>query len=356
MKQRPTGMWLSACLCLLLAPLPLFADSSVESNNRQWTMESLLESNSYPFAIGHRGYGENSGNDAERPLENSLESVRRAFVEGVQAVEIDVVLTADGKPVALHDDYLEELGCVNQMSYEALREQLPSIAQLRQILHIARRYSRIRHSERPSGLVMVEIKTPSPRCDPDDSGQQPLTEEVIREIRQSRMEAQVMIESFSPEILDLAAAIAPELPRALAVSAYQFFPPAMIAAYTGLPVSVIDKPSPYGLVWVEAGDLFRAPLYASPGDLLFTLAASSARGSSLDTATLQLIESQGPGMSALLVDQLHQIGLRNLVYTVNDGETWLMLAALGIDGIFTDDIPLGLTLEGIGSTPPVTSP
>ena len=353
MNHKPTRMWPFALLFLIFLPLNLPAEESADSRaEHRWQMEELLESGSYPFAIGHRGYGENNGSDPDRPLENTLEAVERAFEEGAQVVEVDVVMTADNRLVALHNDFLDDLTCVNQLSYRQLREQLPSASKLRKILRKARHFSKKRRSERPSGLLIIEIKTPSPLCDADDSTQLTLADAVASMVQLTRMSRQVLIESFSPEILDRVALTAPDLPRMLAISAFQLLTPEQIEALTGLPVSLLDKPSPYGLQWVEAGALFRTPLYGSAGDYLFTLAASGTRAAAIDKAVVQLLESQAPGSAALLFDQLHQIAQRVTVYTVNDEAEWLLLATLGADGIFTDDIPMGLSLEGIGSAAP----
>lgn len=353
MNHKPTRMWPGALLSLLLLPFNLSAEPAVAHQGQlRWQLEELLESGVYPFAIGHRGYGENDGTDPTRPIENTRESVARAYSEGAQAVEVDVVLTADNQVVALHDDYLDDLSCVNQLSFDELRLRQPSVSKLRWILNLARHHSKKRHSERPSGLLIVEIKTPSPLCDAEDSEQIPLADAVVNAVRHSRMSGQVLIESFSPEILDRVALTAPELPRMLTVSAYQLLTPEQITAYTGLSVNLLDKPSAYGLQWVEAGEFFRAPLYASAGDYLFTLAASGSRAASIDKTVVELLESQAPGSTALLIAQLHQIGQRVTVYTVNDQSEWMLLAALGVDGIYTDDLPMGLALEGIGSVTP----
>ncbi|MDA1259532.1 MAG: glycerophosphodiester phosphodiesterase family protein [Planctomycetota bacterium] len=59
-----------------------------------------------PRWIGHRGA-------AERAPENTLASLRRAAADGAQWVEFDLRLTADGRPVLLHDATLERTtnGC-----------------------------------------------------------------------------------------------------------------------------------------------------------------------------------------------------------------------------------------------------
>lgn len=62
-----------------------------------------------PFIIGHRG-------DPSTYVENTLDSARGAFEEGVDSVENDIQLSADGELFILHDDtpqrllMLEELG------------------------------------------------------------------------------------------------------------------------------------------------------------------------------------------------------------------------------------------------------
>ena len=66
-----------------------------------------------PFVIGHRG-------DPSTYVENTLDSARGAFEEGVDSVENDIQLSADGEVFILHDDFptrllmLEELGEDNE--------------------------------------------------------------------------------------------------------------------------------------------------------------------------------------------------------------------------------------------------
>lgn len=50
--------------------------------------------------IGHRGA-------CARAPENTLASIRRAALDGAAMVEVDVKLTAEGRPVLFHDDRLE---------------------------------------------------------------------------------------------------------------------------------------------------------------------------------------------------------------------------------------------------------
>ena len=55
-----------------------------------------------PFVIGHRG-------DPSVYVENTLDSAKGAFEEGVDSVENDIQLSADGELYILHDDYTKRL-------------------------------------------------------------------------------------------------------------------------------------------------------------------------------------------------------------------------------------------------------
>ena len=63
---------------------------------------SPAESGPEILAVAHRG-------DPYRHRENTLPSLRSALREGADAVEIDVRLTRDGRPVLLHDPTLKRL-------------------------------------------------------------------------------------------------------------------------------------------------------------------------------------------------------------------------------------------------------
>jgi glycerophosphoryl diester phosphodiesterase len=68
--------------------------------------------------VGHRG------NSAHAP-ENTLESFRQAVALGVDSLEFDVHLTADGKVVVMHDSHIDRTtdgtGEVRQMTLSAIR-------------------------------------------------------------------------------------------------------------------------------------------------------------------------------------------------------------------------------------------
>ena len=72
---------------------------------------------------------------------------------------------------------------------------------------------------------------------------------------------------------------------------------------------------------------------------------SGARAVDLDVLFLGQAEQIQPGSGAALVTSLHQLGFSVWAFTVNDPFGWGFLQFLGIDGIFIDDIPLGVALQ-----------
>ncbi|MDF1525197.1 MAG: hypothetical protein P1S59_02855 [bacterium] len=165
---------------------------------------------------------------------------------------------------------------------------------------MSRTYSVMNRSDRPSGQVVVEIKIPTPFCVPledEPEAIQTLVDAVLEDIRFTRMVDQVTIESYSPEILDLAKAGESDIPRMLAVDALQLLPRELIELYSDYKVQIIEKDS-FGLTWGEVGIepapgypilwLFRVPGYFPEGggdalgNYIATLFATGSSIASLD--------------------------------------------------------------------------
>ncbi len=73
--------------------------------------------------LGHRGSGVT---DPSNPFpENSLAGFTAAIIAGADGVELDVQITADNRPIVIHDDTLDTTtnctGCVNAMTFDELR-------------------------------------------------------------------------------------------------------------------------------------------------------------------------------------------------------------------------------------------
>ena len=141
-----------------------------------------------------------------------------------------------------------------------------------------------------------------------------------------------------------------------------------------IPLEVIEQISEYkvqriekdtfGLSWGEIG-IEPAPgypviwLYRLPGyfpevpdgeafvNYIGTLFATGSSIASLDKLVLFMAsEPPKPVLAGLIVEALHDYGFQVLVYTVADQGEWWFVSTAGADGIFVDDIPMGLMMEG----------
>ena len=335
-------------LLSLLGVVGDFAEAT--SQARRATVDDLLALQVHPIAIGHRGFGENLGADPSRPIENTVSAVRRGFRAGARVVEVDVQRTADGEIVAYHDDFLSDFTCIHGLTLRQLRVRLPQVATLHAILWQARAF------EIPGelrGLVIVELKAPSPLCDPGDTQERALVASVADVIRRAGMTRQVILTSFSPVLLLHAQAFIPEATRSLTVDVLQFLSPddvrsALKDRFGDISLTLIDKRPDLGLQWAEIGFLLRLPSYWSVengsiveaiGKLITTAALVDARVVEADLVLL------GSPAGALFVDALHGAGLEVFGYAVDNAAEWQLLVSLGVDAIYTNDIPLGVELQ-----------
>ena len=69
--------------------------------------------------------------------ENTLEGFRYAIECGVDAIEMDIAVTADDVPVVSHDPWLRGRRPIRKMSYADLRRAAPAIPSLPEVLALA---------------------------------------------------------------------------------------------------------------------------------------------------------------------------------------------------------------------------
>ena len=296
------------------------------------TADLLLSLDVRPFAIAHRGFGDNLGEDRSRPIENTVAAVEHGFEAGASVVEVDVQLTRDGRVATYHNDFFADGTCLNALTLTEIQARAPYVPSLEDVLAAARRFNEL-HPLR--GIVIIELKAAAPLCDPDDKQDQPMASAVTEIIRHMRMTRQVLLTSFSPALIYLAQRQAPDIDRILAVSGLQFLTKDEIEAATGQPVTLIDKTLGLGLQWAELGLGERLPGYRSFGELFRTAALIGAR---VVEADLLLLHSAGRP----LVEALQANGLKVLGFTTNSVKDWKFLDSLGVDGIYTNDVPMGV--------------
>ena len=296
------------------------------------TADMLLSLEVRPFAIAHRGFGDNLETDPKRPIENTVAAVERGFEAGATVVEVDVQLTRDGRIAAYHNDFFADGTCLNALTLAEIQARAPWVPSLEDVLAAARRFNEV-HPLR--GILIIELKAAAPLCDPRDKQDQPTVSAVVDIIRAMRMTRQVLLTSFSPALIYLAQHHAPDIDRILAISGLQFLTKDEAEAATGLPITLIDKRLSLGLQWAELGVAERLPGYQSFDELFRTAAVIGAR---VVEADLLLLHSAGDP----LVKALQANGLKVFGFTANSVKDWQFLDSLGVDAIYTNDVPMGV--------------
>lgn len=309
-----------------------------------WSVDDLLGLAIGPVAIAHRGMGANLGEDPSRPIENTIEAMRKGFEAGASVVESDLQMTADGEIVLWHDDFLDDFTCINALTREELEARAPHIASFQALLQTAKRYNGM-NPDRITGLVTVDLKPASPLCDPNDVTGPAFVSSVIRVIRQMKAGDLIYFNSMSPVLLGIAAREAPEIPRQLTVLALQLLSPEEVEAALGLPVVLIEKDPDYGLRWAEIGAIFRVPGYTSPQQAIQTALATSSEIVSWDLQILGLMEQAQPGSAAQLVQATQAAGIHVFSGDVSTPEHWVFGASLGVEALYADDVAVAVSLQ-----------
>lgn len=231
----------------------------------------------WPGLIAHRCGG------ALAP-ENTLAGLGIVARLGCVAVEFDVMLSADGVPLLIHDETLDRTagvpGSVAEMPAAAL-----FATDVGGVFHPAFRGETIPRLIdalvrcRALGLAAnLEIKPAA--------GVEIETGRVVGELLAAMAPAQrpvLLLSSFSPDALRIAAGCVPEIPRAFLVEAFD--------------------------------------------------------DAAIDTALAlgcQALNVSRQGLSEARVAAISKAGLRCLVYTVNQPDEARRLAAWGVDGVFSD--------------------
>ncbi len=334
-------------LTLLASSLLAFASLAVAappgSDSRSgppaWTVDDLFASPT-PFALGHRGYGENAGEDPNRPIQNTLDAFQQAFHDGIRVVELDLQLTADDQVVVYHDDFLSDYTCIRALTYQQLLERQPQVPLFSRVLHSLRHFG---NGHQRSGTLFAEIKVPAPLCDGANTSAEAEVSErhlvalVVAEVRAARMEDRVILNAGSPTILRHVAQQAPHIARAFTLNALQLLTPEQVAGIVHLPVTRIPK-NDFGLEWYNIGPIARLPRIPSiPGFIGLSLATGS-RAVSVDKLVLMQAGASAPAVVA----GFHGAGLEVVTWTIGNRAEWDFVADAGSDGITTNDIALGL--------------
>ena len=206
--------------------------------------------------------------------ENTLRAFARAMELGADGVELDVRRTRDAALVVRHGA-VGPAGPWAELTLDQAKGSEPDLPELWEALDVC-----------AGGLVNIEIKN-SPR-DPDWDPSDRVAELVVRLLAERTGGDQVLVSSFNLMTIDRVRSLAPSVPTALLTS---------------------------------IGD----PLQ----DLL---TAESHRHTALHPSIEQLPRATADAVAA----RAHERGVGVNVWTVNDPDDMVRLAAAGVDGIITD--------------------
>ncbi len=230
--------------------------------------------------IAHRGHSANAP-------ENTLAAFRQAMAQGVEGIEFDVRLSADGVPVVIHDEVVDRTtngsGVVREMTVAELKaldagsrtspryagERIPTLVEALSSL-------------RGTLALCIELKAPGTALP------------TVALLREMEMENQAIIFSFNADWLREVAHLAPSMRRLLLGNWTPLDDAAAFADWMGLAREV------------SAGAL------GIPERVLHTAH----------------------------VEAIHRARIGVIAWTVNDAERMRTLAAMGVDGIIADDAGL----------------
>jgi glycerophosphoryl diester phosphodiesterase len=205
--------------------------------------------------------------------ENTIESIERALELGVDMVELDVLPVADGTLVLVHDPPLDPRG-------------LPTLDDALSLL-----------SERGAAGVMLDVKRP---------GYEAALVEVVR--RHGLVE-RTLVSSCYARSVRLLGELEPGLQRGLTY--------------------------PFDRLGVSSRPLLRPAIGAGLGILRAALPRRIGR--LLSRADASVATLNYTVISAAVVRSCHARGAQVLAWTVDDPVLAARLAALGVDGIISDD-------------------
>lgn len=253
--------------------------------------ESLQTASGRPLlVIAHRG-------GAALWPENTLYAFEHARDLGVDVIEVDVQVTADGVLVVLHDAALDRTtngrGPVNKLSFDELKK-------LDAAFHFSPDGGRT-YPLRGRGITVPTLQEvfkalPGMRFNIEPKQAQPsLVKPLCRTIRESNLQKQVMVGSFSAQVL---AEFREECPE------------------------VATSASP-----TEVGAL-----------LTTSATGASQQQRPLAAKAVQVPQSIGgrPVLTRELIEAAHALNLQVHAWTINDEESMKRLMELGVDGIMTD--------------------
>ena len=279
--------------------------------------------------------------------ENTLPAFERALALGVTTLEMDVAVTSDGVMVVGHDPalspdiargpdgrWLEARGpAIHDLTFEELSrydigrlkpgtayakrlpDQVPvdgtHYARLADVFALARREG--------DGRVGFNIETKvSPLAPAETLAPEPFARKLIDEIRSAGMQSRATIQSFDWRTLQVAQRQAPEIATVYLSAQQPFLDTICTGPHAGVPTIVAADCGPSA--WTAG----------------FQLGALGSVPRMVRAAGGRIWSPEYRDIDAGKLRQAHDLGLRVIVWTVNDPVQIARLLELGVDGIISD--------------------
>ncbi len=287
--------------------------------------------------------------------ENTLPAFAKALEIGVATLELDTGVTKDGVVVVSHETFvnpdlargpdgkwLEKRGpSIHEITYAELQQY--DVGRLNPATGYGKRYpeqvavdgTRIPRLADVFALargtrVRFNIETKiSPLAPADTLAPEAFARRVIEEIRANRMASRSTLQSFDWRTLQAAQRIAPEIP-AVYLTAQQRFLDNICGGPAG------GKPDPNA-----------AECQPSPWTAGFQLRDHGSVPRMVKAAGGAIWSPWYGDIDAEKLREAHALGLKVIVWTVNDPEHIQRMLALGVDGLITDRPDVAKKLIGV---------
>lgn len=278
--------------------------------------------------------------------ENTLPAFERALALGVTTLEMDVGVTRDGVVVVGHDPllnpdivrgpdgkWLEKKGpAINELTFAELSRY--DVGRLKPDTVYAKRYPeqvavdgtrfpRLAEvfdlARRAGNRVRFNIETKlSPLAPQETLAPEPFARKLIEEIRRAGMQSRATIQSFDWRTLQVVQSEAPEIATVYLTAQQRFLDNVCTGPKAGVPA-------------IAAADCGPSPWTAG-----FQLADHGSVPRMVRAAGGRLWSPEYRDIDAARLKEAHDLGLRVVVWTVNDPAQIARLLDLGVDGIISD--------------------
>lgn len=279
--------------------------------------------------------------------ENTLPAFAKALSVGVSTLELDTGVTRDGVVVVIHDPslnpgiargadgkWLEKRGpAVHELTYEELARY--DVGRLKPDTNYAKRYPQqvaVDGTRVPklaevfalvkkagNGKVRFNIETKlSPMVPEETLAPEPFARALVEEIRKAGMASRAAIQSFDWRTLQAVQKIAPEIETVYLTAQQRFLDNVCSGAKAGSPaIAVADCEPSKWTAGFQLGEHGSVPKMVK------------AAGGKVWSPELRDID-------AAKLAEARELGLRVVIWTVNDPAHVARLLDLGVDGIISD--------------------